>query len=115
MHEIGALTKAIDLVEKVAKENEVKRIKSITLEVGELTGFLPIFFEKYFPVVIENRLIFEDAKLQIQIVKGQALCSECETLYNVMKQEGKCPVCGSREKTVLGGQEFLVKHIEVEE
>lgn len=113
MHEIGALTKAIDLVERIAKENQVEKIKSVTIEVGELTGFLPVFFEKYFPVVIEGRSVFERTELKIHIVKGQALCNQCENLYNVMKQEGKCPVCGSREKTVLGGQEFTVKHIEV--
>lgn len=28
-----------------------------------------------------------------------------------MKQEGKCPKCGSRDKKILGGQQFLVKEI----
>ena len=36
-------------------------------------------------------------------------------IIDVERKPIKCPVCGSREKTVLGGQEFLVKHIEVEE
>ncbi|MBQ9973133.1 MAG: hydrogenase maturation nickel metallochaperone HypA [Firmicutes bacterium] len=111
MHEIGALTKAIDLIENVAIENGVEEIKSVTLEVGELTGFLPVFFEKYFPVVVENRPVFKNTELIIVTVKGQALCNECEALYNVMKNEGKCPNCGSREKSILGGQDFVVKHI----
>lgn len=109
MHEIGVLTKAIDLIEKAAMENKIERIKTITFEIGELTGFLPVFFEKYFPVVTENRPIFKDAELQLDIVKGQALCNECNAVYNVMKHEGRCPSCGSREKTVLGGQDFVVK------
>lgn len=112
MHEIGALTKAVDLAESVAKENGIDRIKSVTLEIGELTGFLPVFFEKYFPIVIEDRPILAHAKLHLQIVKGQALCGVCESVYNVLKHEGKCPNCGSREKTVLGGRDFVVKNIE---
>ena len=28
-----------------------------------------------------------------------------------MKNEGRCPKCGSREKKILGGQQFLVKEI----
>lgn len=112
MHEIGALTKAVDLIEEVAGKNEIERIKSVTLEVGELTGFLPVFFEKYFPTVTEDRPLFQDAVLHIRTVKGQALCGGCAAVYNVMRHEGKCPSCGSREKTVLGGQDFIVKHIE---
>lgn len=112
MHEIGALTKAVDLVESVAKEHRIDRVKSITLEVGELTGFLPVFFEKYFPIVIEDRPILADARLHLLTVNGQALCGACESVYNVMQHEGKCPNCGSREKTVLGGRDFVVKSIE---
>lgn len=112
MHEISVLTKAVDLAEDVAKENHIENIKKITLEVGELTGYLPIFFEKYFPIVIENRSVFKDTKLEIRVVKGQALCNECHAFYNVMKNEGKCPNCQSREKTIISGQDFVVKNIE---
>ena len=111
MHEIGVLTKAVDLVESVARDNGVDRVGYITLEIGELTGYVPLFFEKYFPVVTEDRPIFQGTELRIQTVRGQALCADCQSLYNVMKQEGRCPKCGSREKTILGGQQFLVKEI----
>ena len=111
MHEISVLTKAVDLAESVAKDNGIDRIRYITLEVGELTGYVPVFFEKDFPIVTENRPVFDGAELRIQTVRGQALCAECQTLYNVMRQEGKCPKCGSREKKILGGQQFLVKDI----
>ena len=72
---------------------------------------MPLFFEKYFPVVTEGRPIFKDTELRIQIVRGQALCGECQSLYNVMKNEGRCPKCGSRETKILGGRQFLVKDI----
>ena len=47
MHEIGALKKAVDLCNQIALDNQIDSIKKITLEVGELTGYLPVFFEKY--------------------------------------------------------------------
>lgn len=111
MHEIGVLTKAVDLVENVAKDNHLDHISYITLEIGELSGYLPVFFEKYFPVVTEDRPLFRDTELHIQTVLGQGLCTDCDTLYNIMKCEGRCPKCGSRDKKVLGGQQFLVKDI----
>ena len=111
MHEIGVLTKAVDLVERVAADNGVEHVEYITLEIGELTGYVPLFFEKYFPVVTEDRPVFAGTELRIRTVRGQALCANCRTLYNVMLQEGKCPKCGSRDKQILGGTEFLVKEI----
>lgn len=111
MHEIGALKKAIDLVDQIADENHIDHIQTITLEIGELTGYLPLFFEKYFPIVIENKERFKNTRLQMNIIQGQAICSQCETFYNVMKNKGICPKCHSRNKTIISGQDFLVKDI----
>ena len=111
MHEIGVLKKAVDLVEESAKKNNIDHVLYVKLEVGELSGYLPIFFEKYFPIVTENKSLFTDTELRLEIVKGEGLCLNCENIYNVMKHEGKCPCCGSREKKILGGQDFLVKEI----
>ena len=44
-------------------------------------------------------------------VTGEALCKDCSAMYNVMRCEGKCPKCGSRNKTILGGTEFRIKEI----
>lgn len=42
------------------------------------------------------------------------MCNECHSLYNVMKNKGVCPKCGSRSKTILSGTEFLLKDIGAE-
>ena len=111
MHEISVLHKAVELAEQTALDNGIEKISYITLEVGELSGYLPVFFEKYFPLVIENRPVCRDAQLKMIIVRGKALCLECGAMYNVMSQEGKCPKCGSRSKKILGGRQFLLKEI----
>ena len=111
MHEIGILYKMMDHAEAVARENNVSKIERIAVEVGDLSGVLPAFLEKYYPIVIEGREILKDSGLLIQMVPGQALCDECQTLYNVMKNEGKCPRCSSRSKSILGGRDFVVKSI----
>lgn len=111
MHEIGVLYETVKLADKVAKENNIPKIKFLTLEIGELTGYLPVFFTEYFPIVAEDFDTVKDAKVNIEIVKGEALCNECHSLYNVMKNEGVCPKCKSRDKKILGGQDFLLKEI----
>ncbi|PKM64712.1 MAG: hydrogenase nickel incorporation protein HypA [Firmicutes bacterium HGW-Firmicutes-20] len=111
MHEIGVLEEAVRTVERIAKDKQIDKIRFVTLEIGELTGYLPVFFEKYFPVIVENRPALHNAELHMQIVKGEAICTECQSLYNVIKNEGCCPSCKSRSKKILGGQEFLIKDI----
>ena len=111
MHEISVLNRAVDLAEQTAIDNNIDRIAYITLEVGELSGYLPVFFEKYFEVVIEDRPIFEGAELKMIRPRGEGLCLDCHAMYNVMANEGRCPKCGSRNKKILGGQQFLLKEI----
>ena len=111
MHEISVLKEAVDIAEKTAQENNIARIAYLTLEVGELSGYLPVFFHKYYPIVIEDRPVFEGSELNIISVTGEALCRDCSAMYNVMRNEGKCPKCGSRNKTILGGTEFKIKEI----
>ena len=115
MHEISVLSRAVELAEETAEENGISRLSYITLEVGELSGYLPVFFEKYFPVVIEGREVFEGCQLRMTRPRGEALCTDCHAMYNVMECEGKCPRCGSRYKTILGGTQFELKEIGYEE
>ncbi len=115
MHEISVLKQAVDIAEKTAQENNIARIAYLTLEVGELSGFIPVFFYKYYPIVTENRPVFDGSELKIISVTGEALCKECSAMYNVMKEEGRCPKCGSRSKKILGGREFRIKEIGFDE
>ncbi len=111
MHEIGVLEEAVRTIVDLAEENDIPEVKSITFDVGELTGYLPVFFEQYFPVVVEKKPVVKNAKLHMNIIPGEGLCMDCETMYNVMKCEGKCPKCGSIEKKVLSGTKFMIKEI----
>ena len=111
MHEIGVLTNAVNTIESIAKENHIEKIKSVTFQVGEASGYLTHFFTEYFPFVTKDIPVFEGCKLNIVTTKAEALCQECHSLYNVMANKGKCPKCGSREKQMIGGQEFIIKEL----
>lgn len=41
MHELSIVTYVIEQVEKIAKENELTDIQSVTLEFGEVSGIVP--------------------------------------------------------------------------
>jgi hydrogenase nickel incorporation protein HypA/HybF len=111
MHELSVLVKACDLAERAAIDNNVEHVKYIRFELGELTGYLPIFFHKFYPIVTDEKPVLRGSELIIDEVKGEGMCNECHSLYNIMKNEGRCPKCGSRNKTILSGTEFFVKDI----
>lgn len=73
MHELGVLKHAVKTVENVAKNNGINKIKFITLEVGKDSSFVPIFFEKLFPVAIEGITLFNNAILKIEMADGNGL------------------------------------------
>lgn len=73
MHELGVLVQAVKTVDQIAQKNKIKRIKHMTLEVGEESGFLPIFFEKLFPVAIEQYPVMKRAELKIEMAPGRGL------------------------------------------
>ena len=112
MHEIGALHEMVVEAETIAKKNNVSRIRALEIELGELSGMLPEFFEKYYSIVIENRPLFKDSELKIKIVKGQGLCLSCSAFYNVAANKGFCPKCGSRNKKIISGTDLVLKNID---
>ena len=73
MHELGVLCQIIKKVNRVAEEHNISQIKHITLEVGETSGFVPIFLEKLFPVAVENFPSFHSCVLKIEKTEGNGL------------------------------------------
>ena len=41
MHELGTIVYVIETIEKLAEEEKLTRVGSITLEVGEVSGIVP--------------------------------------------------------------------------
>ena len=111
MHELSVLAAAVDLPEETARANDIDKLAWITLEVGQASGYLPVFFEKYWPIVVEGKPLFDGCELRMVEKRGEALCLECGAMFDVMACEGVCPACGSRVKKMLGGTELVLKEV----
>ncbi len=73
MHELGVLIRAVRAVDSMAEKNNIQKVKHITLEVGEESGFVPLFFEKLFPAAIDKFPRMKEAELRIEKVEGRGL------------------------------------------
>ena len=73
MHELGVLLHAVRTVDRLAEQNRVKRVKYITLEVGQDSGFVSMYLTKLFPVSIEGFPRMQKAELKLNLVPGEGL------------------------------------------
>ena len=112
MHEIGIVRQLIRTVTDFAAEHEIRDIREVVVDCGELSLVIPEYLEELYPVVAKDSIL-RDAKLTICMVPGLAECEDCDEIFNVVEHKGYCPNCGSFEKTVLSGKEFSIREIVV--
>lgn len=114
MHEIGVVRQVIRTVEEFAKENGIKEVSGIVLDIGELSLVIPKYIEDIYQITVKGTIL-ENAELTMNVIPGMAECEECDEIFNVIEHEGYCPNCGSFEKEILSGKDFLIKEIHVPE
>lgn len=114
MHEIGVVRQVIRTVEDFAKENDIKEVTGIVLDIGELSLVIPKYIEDIYQFTVKGTIL-ENAELTMNVIPGMAECEECDEIFNVIEHEGYCPNCGSFEKEILSGKDFLIKEIHVPE
>jgi hydrogenase nickel incorporation protein HypA/HybF len=110
LHELGVVIEVVKTVENFAKANGVTKIDTLVLQIGELSSMIPKYIEACYPAGVDGTLL-QDTKLKIEILPGNALCKECNKVFNLIENKGKCPVCESKDFELLSGKEFMIKEI----
>ncbi len=105
------LKQTAKIAERYALDNGLTCVESIQIEVGQLSGALPYIFYEYFDYVAKDYPCLNGTKLEIKEVIGEGLCNDCHALFNVYEFEGKCPRCGSQNKTILSGTDIRLVSI----
>ena len=80
MHELGVLYRALEQVNKIAQSNHIKKLKQITLEIGDASGYVPAFLYKLYPIAKERFPIIAQAELIIKTIPGRGF-TICEIAY----------------------------------
>ena len=113
MHELGIAFHIISEVDKIAEQNNVKEVKSVTLEIGEVSSVIPKYLEDVWIWACENRSThMKNCKLNIVVTKAISFCEDCQKTYHTL--EGKvCPHCGSKNTYLVEGDQTKIKSIEV--
>jgi hydrogenase nickel incorporation protein HypA/HybF len=110
MHELGLVLNIVKQIENYMDENELKKIEKLILQVGKLSEVYPKYLRDVYPIAVENTKLAQ-TQLIIEETPGIGRCNECDFVYNLVENKNQCPVCESKDFTVISGREFLIKEI----
>lgn len=112
MHELGIVYHIIRDVENVARANGVRRVSSVTLLLGEVSGVVPGLLLDAWRWAADKKPITRGAELVVEPVEAVTHCEACGRDYATVEHGKTCPHCGSGETYLLQGQEVMIKQIE---
>ena len=112
MHELGIAFHIADSVVRIAEENEAKHVRSVTLEVGEVSGIVPDYLSDFWLYARKKSELLKDAELKIETIKGVTYCQDCRKTYSTVQYAKICPYCGSGNTFLVTGNEYNIKEIE---
>ena len=112
MHELGVVFHCIKQVNEIAAENNVKKINSVTVEIGEVSTVIPYYFEDCWNWAVKKETVLKDAKIIIEKIPAVTHCENCGKDYPTVEYSKTCPHCGSGHTFLLTGNEINIKQIE---
>lgn len=113
MHELGITQSIVEIAEKTARDQDAKKVLSVTIEVGELSGVIPDAVEFCFEACVQETLL-EGSRLIINKIPGLGKCDECRARVKLDNMTFSCPACGSYALQRTQGEELNIKEVEIE-
>ena len=114
MHELGIVKHVIRTLEEVAAENNVTKIGSVTIIVGEVSGVIHEQMLDCWDYFKRRSDLVNDAELKLEVLPAVTYCTSCGQTYETVRYGRTCPHCGSGETYLLTGNECSIKEIEAE-
>ncbi len=71
MHELGLVNYVVKQVSRIAEENKVEKICSVTLEFGEVSGIVPSYLYSYWDWYTKKFPLFNGTKLLCETIPAE--------------------------------------------
>lgn len=113
MHEMSLAEGVLQVIEDYARKEGYQRVKTVWLEIGQLSGVEAEAMRFCFDAVTRGTLA-ENARLEIMETPGAGWCLSCNKAVPVAARYEPCPECGGYQVQVNAGTEMRVKELEVE-
>jgi hydrogenase nickel incorporation protein HypA/HybF len=114
MHELPVTESILKIVQKHARMNQIQRVVTIRLKIGEMSDLEDEWIQRYFDYLSKDteaagaKLVIERSPIVLQ-------CTACSKTYETDKaslKEPSCPACGSKSATLVAGREYYIQDLE---
>ena len=112
MHELGIVFHVIKRLENLAQEQQLSSIKSVTLELGEVSGVVPEYLDDCWKWAVKKSTVMQEAALKVETIEAMTLCNACKKTYRTVEHGKTCPFCKSEDTVLSVGNEMSIKEIE---
>ncbi|MGQ9759321.1 MAG: hydrogenase maturation nickel metallochaperone HypA [Candidatus Methanomethylicaceae archaeon] len=114
MHELSLALSVVDYLERLGREQEIKKIEAVYFEIGGMTHVDPAQFRFSFKLASEGT-IAEGSRVYIKKVNPILKCKSCGKevkieVGNIGTFLFKCPSCGGRLE-IQKGRELTLKRV----
>lgn len=113
MHELGVVFYVVRDVKTVAEENQVEKVASVTLQIGEVSGIVPEYLIDCWNWARKKEPVMAEAELLVEQIDAVSYCEDCRREYPTVEYAKSCPRCGGGHTYLLRGNEFFIKEIGV--
>lgn len=114
MHELGIVFHIIKTLERVACENDVMHIRSVTLELGEVSGIESDYLLDCWKWATERTELLNGASLICETIPAVTVCNDCHKTYATVEHGRTCPFCSSENTVLVTGNETSIKEMEAD-
>ncbi len=115
MHELSIVTHVARTLDELAAENNITKIGSVTLEIGEVSGIITDYFTDCWNYFRRKHPLLREAELKIEMIPAVTWCEDCRQEYETVRYGRICPFCRSEHTYLLQGNECMIKEIEAED
>ena len=114
MHELSIAQSILSIAEKAFPTDSKGVITAVNIQVGELSS-IEIESLKFAFSAIQEDTLLQKAELNIEIIPGEAKCSDCHTIFHLPAFGNPCPHCNGFSLKILKGREMKVLSITLDE
>lgn len=113
MHELGIVFYIIRDVKEVARENEVDKVKTVVMDIGEVSTIIPEYLTDCWRWAADKEDLLRGCELIINTIPAVTYCENCGKEFGTVEHGKKCPHCGSDRTYLVRGNEVEIKEITV--
>ena len=113
MHEMSIAQGLISIVEEEMIKNNVTTLRSVRVNIGEMSGIVPEALKTCFDILV-SKSNMKGAVLKMDIAPIVGGCRKCKKEFKIEDYNFSCPECESTDIDIVSGREMNIVELEVD-